>query len=236
MITLSLVLPVHNQADTIKDVVTEIVKIFKKTQISHEIFLVENGSIDTTLDVLRSLKKRFKTVHIVQSPLGYGSAALAGLAKASGTYVSYMPSDGQADVSRLPHLLNVIEKTDADLVKIKRINRENWIRYYNSKIYNVLANILFRVKLADINGSPRIMKLNSLKKLKLEYRDSFIDLEMAIKARYLGWHIIEVPAKDLLRRGGKSTVSIRTVLEFFKNFLLFKTQKKLELFRRNNSQ
>lgn len=229
--TFSLILPVHNQADSIARVVDEIVRIIKNDHITYEIILVENGSRDTTWKVVQKLQVKYKTVRAIQSPLGYGSAVLAGLACARGKYVSYMPSDGQSDATMLPLLLAEIKTNKWDLVKIKRKNRENILRFLNSKAYNLIAHILFSTRLSDINGSPRILKREKLPQLALSYTDSFIDVEMAVKARALNWKIREIPAQDLSRISGKSTVSIRTVIEFLRNFYEFKSQNKLNQWR-----
>ena len=160
---------------------------------------------------------------------------MKGLEAASGEYVSYMPSDGQIDNEILPVLYKEIQTGIYDLVKIKRSNRENLIRLIRSKVFNILARLIFPITVSDINGSPRIFKKDKLSILDLRYKDSFIDTEFAVKASLLNWKIQEIPMKNLERVGGKSTVSINTVFEFLHNLYNFRFSHELDSWKKKNA-
>lgn len=226
---LSLVLPVHNQESIISPVTQDIVKTLKNSKIDYEIILVENGSTDQTYQSIKKLTLKNPRIKAIRAAKGYGSAIIKGLNQTKGRYVSYMPSDGQLDPDLLPKLYKLITAQNYDLVKIKRSTRESRIRKIRSKVFNLLARILFKITVVDINGSPRIFLRNWLPILKIKSRDSFIDAEMAIKVYYLGWKIKEIPALTLPRKGGKSTVSFKTVIEFLKNFIDYKKSYALKL-------
>lgn len=220
---LSLVLPIHNQVETIVSVANDISKVLNRAKIDYEIILVENGSTDGTLRVLKTLAKKNKRCRVLIAPKGYGSAVLAGLAQTKGKYVAYMPSDGQLSPVVLPKLLALVQSGKCDMAKIRRVNRESTVRLIRSKVFNLLTTLLFGdFKIKDINGSPRIFSRSLLKKLNLTYRDSFIDTEFAVKARQLKLRIIEVEVKNLPRLGGKSTVGVHTVLEFLRNLIIYR--------------
>lgn len=223
-IDLSIVLPIHNQEIIITPVVASIAKVLKPLPITYELVLVENGSIDHTLTTLQQLEKKYPQVKTIIAPKGYGSAVIAGLKQTKGTYVSYMPSDGQLSTGLLLQLFKIITRNDFDLVKIRRVTRESWIRTIRSKIFNILTRCLHPIPdtIQDINGSPRIFKRVWLKKLNLRYTDSFIDTEMAVKAHLLKWNIKEIPAPTLPRLGGKSTVNYKTIIEFLQNLATFR--------------
>lgn len=220
MYDLSIILPVHNESEIIESVFNEIKKEVEKIGIWAEYILVENGSFDESLKILKKIEKENKDVCVLTSPKGYGSAVLAGLTKASGTNICYMPSDGQADVLILEKLFREFKKDKWDMVKVKRIKRENILRVLTSRVFAFLMFVLYNVRLLDINGSPRIIKKQLLLKLNLQSKDSFIDAEFAIKAQRLEWKIKEIPMKFINRKGGKSTRSIGTYIEFIKNILL----------------
>lgn len=225
---LSLVLPVVDEEDIITGVVADITSLLTNESIDFEIILVENESKDNTLSVIEKLARKDKRIKVARTKRGYGSAVLAGLKIANGCYVSYMPSDGQIDASILGQLWQEIKKDKYDLVKIKRLNRESFPRFLRSKMFNLLARLLFAIDIRDINGSPRIFRRNKLPVLDLSYLDSFIDTEFAVKAHLLGWKIKEIPMRNLERKGGKTTVNIGTILEFLKNFLIFRRGDRLK--------
>lgn len=227
-IDLSLILPVHNQEKIIIPVVAEIIKDLNKHKIDFEILLVENGSSDKTHIVIKQLASNNSRIQALTAKKGYGSAIIKGLEEAKGKYVSYMPSDGQLDPKLIAQLYKIITVNNYDLIKIRRISRESFIRTIRSNVFNILTRALFKITVVDINGSPRIFLRNWLPILKIQSKDSFIDAEMSIKAYYLGWKIKELPTLTLPRLGGKSTVNFRTVLEFIKNLIYYKKNRSLK--------
>jgi len=230
MTFLSLTLPVHNEETIIEKVLKEIIATLNDCKISYEILLIENGSRDNTPEVVIELARKYKNVYSFVSPKGYGNAVSKGLLKSKGKYVSYMPSDGQIDLTSFPKLLSEVGKYN--LVKIKRTSRENMLRDLTTWTFNHSISILFGTKLIDINGSPRIFLSNQLPKLKLISKDSFIDAEFLIKISELNWTIKEIPMKNIERYGGKSTRSLNTYLEFFRNIFDYKFSSKLNDWRK----
>ncbi len=226
MVDLSIILPVHNEEYIIRDVCSQVKKIIASFTTSYEILLIENGSTDQTLSVLKKIEKENTTVHSFIAPKGYGSAILKGISKATGKYICYMPSDGQVDVSILPILWKTAATQSFDLVKVKRKSRESLSRTLTSWGLAFVLHLFFGTPFVDVNGSPRILLRKKLVALQLVSLDSFIDSEMLIKVKKCGWTIKEIPMKHLERLGGKSTRSINTYLEFVSNIFTYVRQKK----------
>lgn len=214
---LSLILPVLNEENIITPVVEDIIKVLESMNNSFEIILVENESTDRTWQVINLLAEKDHRIKAIRTKQGYGSAIIAGIKTARGEFISYMPSDGQIDSKILILLWQEAKSGKADVVKIRRINRESTVRFIRSKVFNLLARILYPIDISDINGSPRIIKTDKLKQLELTFTDSFIDTEFTVKAHLLGWKFKEIAMTNFSRVGGKSTVGIHTVMEFLRN-------------------
>ncbi|MBI5449202.1 glycosyltransferase family 2 protein [Candidatus Gottesmanbacteria bacterium] len=227
MTNLSLVLPVHNQADIIEPVYRDIRKTLQKIHITYECILVENGSTDESKNAVFLLAKKYPHTKALTAPIGYGSAVIAGLHKAKGVYVCYMPSDGQIDLSVLPRLWGAINSRTWDMVKVHRTTRETVGRYVFSWCLSHLVATLFGIPALDLNGSPRIFLRTKLTRLALSHKDSFIDIEFAVKAHRLNWKIKEFPMRTLPRFGGTSTRSWRTFVEFFSNIWRYRISDEL---------
>lgn len=225
MTFLSLILPVHNEEDIIEKVLREIIETLNSCKITYEILLIENGSSDNSPKVVIELSKKYNNVHSFVSPKGYGNAVLKGLKQSRGKYVCYMPSDGQVEMSVLPKLLNEVNLYD--VVKAKRLKRENIVRDLTTWIFSRTISLLFNTQSIDINGSPRIFLRKHLSQLKLQSKDSFIDAEFLIKISKLNWRIKEFSMKNAERYGGKSTRSINTYLEFFRNIIDYRFSSKV---------
>ncbi|MCL4418588.1 glycosyltransferase family 2 protein [Patescibacteria group bacterium] len=222
MVDLSIILPIHNEEDIIEKVVDEVLNTLKKIKIFCEILLVENGSTDKSLSVVRKIASKNKNVKVLVTKKGYGNAVIKGLIQARGKYVCYMPSDGQVDLNLLKTLWDSINSGDYDLVKVKRITRENIIRYLTSWCFNHTISLIFHTKFIDVNGSPKIFLQKHVKKLNLQSKDSFIDTEFIIKIFSLRWKIKEFSMRNIERYGGKTTRSYKTYLEFFGNIINYK--------------
>lgn len=223
----SLVLPVQNQAAITAAVTATIVAVLEKNQINYELVMVENGSSDNTLAVLNQLAKTNTRIKIFSCPSGYGRAVVYGLNRARGKYLAYMPSDGQCDPLVLPRVYKTITQPSVDLVKVFRTSRESLLRKVVSRGFNLLINLVFGLKVKDINASPTGFAQAKLKLLKLKSPDSFLDTELLIKARRLNWQIVRLPMKNLKRAGGRSTVKPKIILEFFRNMWHWRFYEKI---------
>lgn len=215
MKSLSLVLPVWNGEGFIAEVVRDIEGVLEEAQIDYELLLVENGSVDKSLEVIRKLSRKNPRCRVVIRPKGYGSAVIGGLKEATKELVGYMPSDGQIDPDGLTRLLKIWEERIYDLVKIRRLERESALRKLNSHCFNLIARFLFGLKVKDINGSPKIFLRKFVPKLGLKSLGNLVDLELLAKAKRLHWRIGETESKSLPRAGGKSHVNLFVSFQFF---------------------
>ena len=171
----SLVLPVQNQARITETVIGTIVRVLKKHKIDYQLVMVENGSTDDTLAVLKKIARKNKRVVVTVSPSGYGRAVVRGLNVAQGKYLAYMPSDGQCDPLVLVRVIKTINQPEIDLVKVFRTSRESVLRMLISRGFNLLANLIFGLNSRDINASPTGFAQEKLKLLDLKSPDSFLD-------------------------------------------------------------
>src|SRR3989344_62594 len=119
----SLVLPMQNQAENIEATVKDIAGILAAGKINYELVLVENGSTDTTLEMVKKIAALNKRYRVTVSLPGYGRAVIHGLNLARGRYIAYMPSDGQCDALVLPRVIAAAAQPGIDLVKVWRTSR-----------------------------------------------------------------------------------------------------------------
>jgi glycosyltransferase involved in cell wall biosynthesis len=214
----SLLLPVYNQQDILGAVVDELESVLQAAGLDYEICLGENGSRDESFAVCQRLAAERPRVRAARAASkGYGSGILAALRIARGDVLAYLPSDGQVEPAELPELLRLVADSRANLVKGRRMTRENMMRAAISRAYNLLANVLFGVGSWDVNGPPKVFRRHLAERLDLRSTDSFIDVELLWKARRLGVGLLEAPVTNRERAGGRSSTSWRTVREFLLN-------------------
>ena len=227
MIELSIILPAHNQADIIEPAFKNFFKSIRKTVKYCEFILVENGSWDNSLEIVKLIAKTYPDTRFLVTEKGPGRAVSRGIDNARGKLVCYMASDGQIDLKVFARLWQETTSGKWDLVKIKRITRESLLRSVIQKLFSITMFVVFGMPYLDVNGTPKIFEKSKFRVIALESNDEFLDAEFLIKAVRLGWSIKEVPMKTLARLGGKSKRSVKTFFGFFANIYRFKIGKNL---------
>ncbi len=222
---LSLVIPFYNEEKNLSAFLSNLVEVFSSKKVNYEIVAVNNGSRDSTGALLQGFAKKNKRIRVVTVPVnqGYGYGIIHGLDTASGTYVGYCWGDGQITAVDTLRVFETLKATGVDICKIKRVSRQDSaFRKMESLIYNLIYNVLFSLRLHDINGCPKIMKRSVLLELKPESWDWFIDAELMVKAFRKNFKVLEVPVTYHKREKGKSHVRLTTALEFVRNAIRFK--------------
>ena len=153
---------------------------------------------------------------------GFGWGVLVGLGAARGRFVGYLGSDGQIlpeDVVRAFWAVQPFPQGKV-VTKVRRVTRgDGPIRWLVTTIYNRLFWVLFGALTDDVNGTPKFFLREDLATLDLGSEDWFLDAEVMIKAKRLGWKLVEVPVDFLPRTRGRSSVRFKTLFEFLKNLL-----------------
>jgi undecaprenyl-phosphate 4-deoxy-4-formamido-L-arabinose transferase len=143
---ISVVIPVFNGASSVADVVARIREVFN--DCSHEIVLVDDGSMDHSAKICRDLAHRdAKRVHFVELSRNFGehSAVLAGLARSRGQYVAVLDDDGQNPPEELPRMLGELKRSELDVIYGKYSERKHhWFRQLGSRFNDRVANIMLR--------------------------------------------------------------------------------------------
>lgn len=231
---ISLALNVYNEEKNIDKIYKECKGVFEKAKISYEIIFIEGGSSDNSWKILQNLAKKNKDCIVIQAEMGPGQKINAGMKAARGKYFGYMCSDGQDNPGVIPEYIKLLEKKRADFVKGKRVERMYWQRRIISRIYNRLASLLFGLNLCDINMHPKVFRRELVKGVNLISRCESVDLEIVLRAQKKGYKIVEVPIKERIRAGGKSSVNIKVALKMFIDIISYKWGSKSKMLNKQH--
>ena len=95
-----------------------------------------------------------------------------------------------------------------------------------SLVFNGLFHVLFPgLPARDINAKPKILTSSAYERLTLQSDDWFIDAEIMLQARRLGFRIGEIETEFLGLTGRRSFVKMAAVLEFLRNLLRYRIQE-----------
>jgi glycosyltransferase involved in cell wall biosynthesis len=226
---LSIAIPFYNEEGNIENVAKSLASELKNSNVNYELILVDNGSSDSTLEIIKRLKRsnpRIKLVHVPKNQ-GYGWGIIQGLDTAKGKYIGFIDGDDQVHPKYLIQAYNKIRETNSILCITRRLKRpSNLFRQAASLGYNALLNILFFLGVPDVNSKPKIMLQKFYKQLSLSSKDWFIDTEIILKAKRKNFKIAQVPVIYYERKEGKSNVRLSIIKEFLSNILkyLFNTK------------
>lgn len=215
----SVLMPTYNERENVGLAVALIYKVFKEECAEHdfEIIIVDDNSPDGTRDMIRELQKVPElTTHLklVSRPgkLGLGSAYVAGLGHASGEFVLLMDADLSHHPKYIPEFIRLQKETGCDIVTGTRYASGGGVagwslaRKLTSRGANLLASFTLRAKVSDLTGAFRLYKKPCLQKL-LEATTSkgyAFQMEVIVRAQYMGYSIQEVPIIFVDRLFGES--------------------------------
>src|SRR5437870_12337938 len=209
----SIVLPVHNQAEHIRRVVEEYREALRRIPDRYEILLVPNGCGDDSAAVCAALAAeapdRIRTVPRERG--GWGLAVKAGLAAAPGDVLCYTNSARTAPEELVLVLLYAAAYTGA-VIKANRKIREHWTRRLGSLLYNIECRTLFDLSNWDVNGTPKVFPRSFDKLLQLQRLHDLIDTQFSVLCRKHDYPMIEVPIFSTRRHGGRSTTGYGSAL------------------------
>jgi undecaprenyl-phosphate 4-deoxy-4-formamido-L-arabinose transferase len=207
----SLILPIHNQADHIGQVIGGFLADFAKLERACELVLVPNGCTDASVEICAGwAERRPEAVQlVVLEHGGWGQAINAGLEIARGEVVGYTNSARTRPETATLMLAYAIAYPETALKATRRI-RESAIRRLGSVVYNFECRRLFDLATWDIDGTPKFFPRRFHHLMRLNSDGELYDLEWMRACRYAGYPIVEIPIFPTERYGGRSTTNLRS--------------------------
>jgi glycosyltransferase involved in cell wall biosynthesis len=224
---ISIILPIHNQADHLREIIDSHVKALTELQSTYEIILVLNNCSDDSPSIPESLAEKHTTIVNLHSKLGaWGLAVKLGLKNSRGDMICYTNA-ARTDSDMLIQYLKHALENPGSVTKAIRFNRGSLTRRLGSFLYNLECRILFGLSMRDINGTPKVFSRDHAELLHLKRDDDLIDLEFVVKCKRNNYHIVEVPSYRNERHGGKSTTNFKSAWNMYSGaYKMWKQKKK----------
>jgi glycosyltransferase involved in cell wall biosynthesis len=166
---ISVVIPLLNEQESLNELYDWIAKVMQSNHFSYEVIFIDDGSTDTSWNVIEQLSTKNKQVKGIKFLKNFGkSQALhAGFEKAQGDVVITMDADLQDSPDEIPELYNMIINQNFDLVSGWKKKRYDSIISKNlpSKLFNWAARKTSGVKLHDFNCGLKAYKLEVVKNI-----------------------------------------------------------------------
>ena len=212
---LSIVVPVLNEEESLPELFRRLKHVASGLTDRYEVIFVDDGSTDSSFEVLEGIQRQEPSLTLVQLRRNYGkTAALATrFREASGELVVTIDSDLQDQPEEIPRLLALIEE-GYDLVsgwRVKRFDKRN--RVLASKVFNRVVGWVTGVRLHDMNCGLKVFRREVIEELAIQGETHRY---IPAIAHYKGFRVGELAIEHQPRLHGVSKYgSERYVRSFF---------------------
>ena len=203
--TISIVIPVYNEVRFLEALLSK-VNAVDFCGLKKEIIMVDDGSTDGTLEILKRLEQekdasgnpRYKILYHAKNQ-GKGAALRTAIGHSTGDIVAIQDADLEYDPKDYPELIQLLVEGKADVVYGSRLTAGkpvrafNVLHYFGNKLLTFLTNILYNTTLTDMETCYKAFKGDMIRKVKI--RSDRFDFEPEITAKVLkqGCRLFEAP-------------------------------------------
>lgn len=211
----SVIIPVYNAEKYLKNTLNS---ILKQTYTDLKIIAINDGSIDSSLEILLDFQQKYgekvKVVDITNG--GPGRARNVGIEMAQGNFITFVDSDDTIESNMIEVMINKINETSSDIC----ICGMNFIRNGEVKKYNIKDGeiCLHEYLLSDIMATPcnKIYRKNLFDNVKFDSTLSFEDLEIIPKLCIIADKIVGVNEcfyNYFQRENSRNTIRVKSAFD-----------------------
>jgi glycosyltransferase involved in cell wall biosynthesis len=215
---ISIVVPVYNEAESLKDLHQEIDAVVQQHNYDIELILVDDGSRDDSWQRIENLAAADPRVRGIRFRRNFGKAAAlsAGFASAQGNIVFTLDADLQDDPSEIPRFLEAMHE-ELDVVSgWKKVRHDPWHKVIPSRLFNRLVGWLTGVRLHDHNCGFKAYRRQIFDEVRL-YGELHRFVPVLAAAR--GYRVGEIVVNHRPRQFGHSKYGVRRIMKGFLDLL-----------------
>jgi glycosyltransferase involved in cell wall biosynthesis len=212
---ISIIIPLLNEEESITPLTNEIRKAVKPLETGYEVFFIDDGSTDKSLDAIKEVCRTDRRFKYISFRKNYGkSAALqVGFQNVTGDVVVTMDADLQDDPNEIPNLLGKLAEGFDLCSGWKKVRHDPFIKKYSSRFFNYVTRVLSGIKIHDFNCGLKAYRKEVVENIKV-YGE--LHRYIPVLAKWQGFTITEIPVKHHPRRYGRTKFGIS---RFFKGFI-----------------
>jgi len=218
---ISILVPMYNEGNRVDNFFKHVIPFLKKNYKNWEILVVDDGSIDSTLEEIKKFSKKYKHISVVshKKNMGIGAGLKTGLKHVSGDIIITMDSDLTYGVENIPKLLDAMKEKNADVVIGTPFLKKNdhkeipFVRYIASRGGNYIDQLLFGLNFTTSTCFFRAWNKCAAKNAKITFERFAGVPESIIRLHKNGFKIVETAVKYNLKRKSKKIKDIRMTIK-----------------------
>jgi glycosyltransferase involved in cell wall biosynthesis len=192
---LSIIIPVYNEEKTIKEILAS-VSAQPLPGWTKEIIVVDDGSKDGTVKLLKSWEKKVRVIYKKKNE-GKGSALTLGFERATGDIVLIQDADLEYSPKDYPVLLAPFDHPQVNVVYGSRFLGAHlstmFVYAQGNKFVTFITNILFNTNITDMETGFKVFRRKVLTDITIHAKRFDVEPELTVKMLKKGEQIYEVP-------------------------------------------
>jgi dolichol-phosphate mannosyltransferase len=215
--TLSVVIPAHNEEDSIRPVLRTLCETLEREAIPYEILVVNDNSRDRTSEAVAEVTREHHAVRCVDNlgPGGFGLAVRWGLDHFSGDAVAIVMADGSDPPEDVVRCYRELVK-GVDCVFGSRFMRGSkvvdypWFKLAINRMANLFIKMLFGIPLNDTTNAFKLYRRETIEGLRPLLSHHFnLTVELPLKAIVRGYSFTVIPIGWRNRTEGVSKLKLQ---------------------------
>lgn len=216
----SFVIPAFNESKSLEKLYKEVIATHNSDlqDFNLEIIFIDDGSTDSSLEVMKNLRKEDHRVEIIsfRKNCGKSQAVSEGFRKAIGDIVITLDADLQDDPANTKILIDKLEEGYDLVVGWKKNRQDPFTKTIPSKIFNLFVRTFSGINLHDFNSGLKVFRKEVTKNMRL-YGE--LHRFKPVLAHQAGFSVAEVPVLHRKREFGVSKFGWQRFLKGFFDFI-----------------
>jgi len=215
---LSVIVPVYNEAESLRQLYTEIQAVAVQVGFTFELIFVDDGSRDNSWGMIQQLALADPAVRGIRFRRNFGKAAAltAGFQAARFPLLMMMDADLQDDPAEIPEFLARLNSGFDVVNGWKQRRLDPWHKVYPSKVFNAMVSRLTGLSLHDHNCGIKLVRREVTSEIRL-YGELHRFIPVLAHAR--GFRVSELPVHHRVRQHGVSKYGFRRFARGFLDLL-----------------
>jgi glycosyltransferase involved in cell wall biosynthesis len=190
---LSIIVPVLNEAESLGQLLDEILAVRDAGAVELEVIFIDDGSTDASWSIIEDLSRQHEFVRGLRFRRNFAKAAAltAGMRAARGDRILMMDADLQDDPAEIPAFLAKLDEGYDVVNGWKQRRLDPWHKVYPSRVFNWLIGKLTGLKLHDHNCGLKLFRKEVADELNI-YGEMHRFIAVLADAR--GFKVTELPS------------------------------------------
>jgi len=214
---LSVIIPAHDEHDSIRATVEALTGTLSAASIPHEILVVEDHSADSTTEVLEKLAREIPAFRWIRNlaPPGYGYAVRSGLDVYIGDAVCVVMADGSDEPADVVTYYRKLEEGyecvfGSRFIRRARVTNYPWLKLAMNRVANLFISGIFGLRYSDCTNAFKCYRRHVIEGLQPILACHFnLTVELPLKAIVRGYSYAVVPISWRGRTSGLSKFRIQ---------------------------